>query len=135
MSELSEKELRRRRVIAAAYAEDEDWRRRNRGSAPSENRKSAESKKVVSRSPLQPSPVPKIQPVIIAVRNLKIGDRQLSFGQEVPPDLLSDSETEKRLDCGDLALCKTRRSLVRMLHKFSGAAFGEYWEDHRQFRL
>jgi hypothetical protein len=134
MSEPSEEELRRRRV-AVAFLEDEDWRKRNRSGAPSKKRDAAESKKVVNPTPLPPSHVSHAQHVVIAVRNLTIGDRQLFNGQEIPPDLFSPSEIDRRLDCGDLAPCKTRRSLFRLLHKFSKCSESDYSEEHRQYRL
>jgi hypothetical protein len=58
---------------------------------------------------------------LIFVRHQVIGDRQYHHGDELPPDLLGAKEIDWWLDKGVLRECPDRRSLYRLLPRFSGA--------------
>lgn len=63
-----------------------------------------------------------MNPTIICVRHLQIGNRQFHSGQEVPPGLLPDDEIAVRLDRHELAEVRERGAIYRLLHRFSGCS-------------
>jgi hypothetical protein len=56
----------------------------------------------------------------------QIGDRQFHHGEELPPDLLPQEAIDLHLDRKELAEydASERRSLYRILHRFSGCSVG-----------
>jgi len=66
---------------------------------------------------------------LIVIRHLQIGDRVFHHGDEVPPDLLSRETIDKMLDRKQLDDCTERRSVYRLLHRFSGCSEKERLGD------
>jgi len=59
---------------------------------------------------------------IIFIRHAQIGTQRFEFGQECPPNSLPREVIDRWLDSKRLAELEDRRSLYRLLHRFSGAA-------------
>jgi hypothetical protein len=61
---------------------------------------------------------------LIVIRHLQIGDRQFHHGEELPCDLLPQEAIDLHLDRKELAEYSSdeRRSLHRILHRFSGCS-------------
>jgi len=61
---------------------------------------------------------------LVVIRHLQIGDRVFSHGSELPPDLLPQEAVDLHIDRKELAefdVCE-RRSIYRLLHRFSGCS-------------
>jgi hypothetical protein len=61
-------------------------------------------------------------PTLIFVRSYNLGDRLFRTGDELPPNVLEQSDIDKLIDQRRLAERKDRRSLFRLFSKFSGCA-------------
>ena len=59
---------------------------------------------------------------LVLIRHLQIGERQFYPGDEVPPGLLSQEEIDRLLDGKQLDDSTERRSIYRLLHRFSGCS-------------
>jgi hypothetical protein len=63
-----------------------------------------------------------IRPTLVVIRHLQIGDRQFHHGDELPPDLLPQEAVDAHLDRKELDDSTERRSVYRLLHRFSGCS-------------
>jgi hypothetical protein len=60
---------------------------------------------------------------LVCIHHAQVGNRHFQFGDELPPDLIPREVIAEWLDQRWLAECDSadRRSLYRLLHRFSGA--------------
>jgi hypothetical protein len=63
-----------------------------------------------------------MRPTLIAIHHVQIGSRHFDFGSEIPPGLLPTEVVGQWIDQKWLAEMDPtdRRSLYRLLHRFSG---------------
>ena len=61
---------------------------------------------------------------LVVIRHLQIGERQFHHGEELPPDLLPPEAVDWHVDQKQLIEYDSseRRSLHRLLHRFSGCS-------------
>ena len=65
-------------------------------------------------------------PTLVFIRHGEIGNRHFQHGEELPPELLPPEVVDHWLDEGWLKAYDERRSLYRLLHRFSGAKEEEH---------
>jgi hypothetical protein len=61
-------------------------------------------------------------PTLVSIRQRELGDRSFHHGTEIEPGLLEDELLDWWLDHGWAREVPERRSLFRLLHRFSGCA-------------
>jgi hypothetical protein len=75
----------------------------------------------------------------VIIRALRVGDRRFQHGDELPPDLLPQQAVDIHLDRRELIEYDSaeRRSLYRLLHRFSGCSEREHLsnEEHAAYAL
>jgi hypothetical protein len=74
-------------------------------------------------------------PTLIFVRSYNLGDRLFRTGDELPPNVLEQSDIDKLIDQRRLAERKDRRSLYRLFHVFSGCEEKESLTDQELTEL
>jgi hypothetical protein len=64
------------------------------------------------------------RPTLVVIRHLQIGDRVFHHGDELPPDALPQEAIDLHLDLKQLVEldANERRSIYRLLHRFSGCS-------------
>jgi hypothetical protein len=65
-----------------------------------------------------------MKPTLVVIRHLQVGSQQFGHGSELPPDLLPREAIDLHLDRKQLIEYDSneRRSLYRLLHRFSGCS-------------
>jgi hypothetical protein len=61
-----------------------------------------------------------MRPTLVLINHHEIAGRQFHHADELPPGFLSQDAINKLLDLGWLREMPNRRSLHRLLHRFSG---------------
>ena len=74
---------------------------------------------------------------LVVLGHLQVGDRQFYHGAELPPDLLPREAVDLHLDNKQLIEydASERRSLYRLLHRFSGCSVSERLSDSELTQL